>query len=67
MLGVVENMAGLRQPAAAFRFSAPQAGGGDFVDVTDRVLHALRSVAPDLEVCHPSSHSYVLDSLQIPT
>lgn len=62
MLGVVENMAGLRQRADAFRFTLPgvggqqsNAGGGSAAaseerDVTEQVLAALRQVAPDLEV-----------------
>ena len=40
MLGVVENMSGLRMPAAALRFSAPDGRGGE-EDVSDGVRAAL--------------------------
>lgn len=50
VLGVVENMAGLRQRADAFRFSLPNSGiSGEERDVTQQVLAALRKVAPELE------------------
>ena len=40
VLGVVENMSGLRMPAAALRFSAPDGRGGER-DVSDAVRAAL--------------------------
>ncbi len=47
MLGVVENMSGLRVPASAVRFSAPDGRGGE-ADVTEAALAALAAVAPGL-------------------
>ena len=49
VLGVVENMSGLRQPAAKFRFLAPQTSGGE-QDVTEKVLAAIRQHVPEAQV-----------------
>ena len=40
MLGVVENMSGLRMPAATLHFTAPDSDGGER-DVSDAVRAAL--------------------------
>ena len=50
ILGVVENMSGLRQPVSGFRFKALDGNGGE-QDVTQQVLAALKQQLVD-QVCH---------------
>ena len=50
MLGVVENMSGLRHRLGDFRFLRRDGSGGAEADVTAAVLHAIAEVAPDLLV-----------------
>ena len=50
MLGVVENMSGLRHRLGDFRFLRRDASGGAEADITADVLERLREVAPELEV-----------------
>ena len=50
VLGVVENMSGLRQALPDLRFLARSGPGGSEVDVTGHVLEALRASMPDMQV-----------------
>ena len=50
MLGVVENMSGLRQRLGDFTFMRRDVPGGAERDATAEVLEQLRRVAPELEV-----------------
>ncbi len=50
MLGVVENMSGLRHRLGDFRFLRRDGDGGAEADVTAAVLQRIREVAPELEV-----------------
>ena len=50
MLGVVENMSGLRHRLGDFRFLRRSGAGGAEADVTAAVLQRIREVAPELEV-----------------
>ena len=50
MLGVVENMSGLRQRLGDFSFMRRDGPGGAERDATAEVLEQLRRIAPDLEV-----------------
>jgi len=50
VLGVVENMSGLRHRLGDFRFLRRDGDGGAEADVTATVLQRIREVAPELEV-----------------
>lgn len=59
ILGVVENMSGLRQPLSGFKFEM-ETGTGEGKDVTKWVLERLRERAP--EVLGAVAHIEVFDS-----
>ena len=51
MLGVVENMSGLQQSLAAFRFLIPGSDGAA-QDVSEQVLQAVQASVPNSKVSH---------------
>lgn len=50
ILGVVENMSGLRQRLGDFKFMRADGPGGSERDATAEILDQLRRTAPDLLV-----------------